>query len=254
MKLLGPHSTDRQQALAKERCNRLTSRIRTWYLAQQLYLPGAEAIRSREGRSPPTPILHPWDMELCLPSEIGTRAPCNTRLQEYELKLREGQANDALEDLRDSLRLRTHLYEHKKANLRGQKQNTRSQTTIKRTTDRANTAAAKYRGARTAMLRLSRLLRKDRQWREAFDKRFRELRDEDIRSISKDLAYGDPTKKGKKKGKTKGKKDVSEGRRTLSWIWASIGVGASAGVDASLYESEFILTNLSFSHELIGIF
>jgi hypothetical protein len=58
--------------------------------------------------------------------------------------LREAQAYEALEDVRQHLHLRTHMYKYKNKHVVGQRANTRSQNLINSIQDKVNASAATY--------------------------------------------------------------------------------------------------------------
>lgn len=134
-----------------------------------------------------------------------------------EWDLRFAQANDALEDLRSALRLRSYLFIDKDRFQRGQRANTRSQTLISRTQAKVSASAEKYNVARQAMISLNRILCKV-GWQRSFP----ELRSGDIRGL--------------KESQETGAVRPSEGHRTLSWIWTRLGDGSTATEDEDLQE------------------
>jgi len=123
---------------------------------------------------------------LWLPSALNKAGiAVSEELQEYEWKLREGQANDALEEIRHVLRLRSHLLKHKDRNVRGVRENTRSTIAIATAQTTANRAADRYCVAREALVILS-CDRKVPVW----ETTLHVLRPEDIRGLSEGL-FGD---------------------------------------------------------------
>ncbi|KAJ7025298.1 hypothetical protein C8F04DRAFT_1191646 [Mycena alexandri] len=72
---------------------------------------------------------------------INGRVPCDTELYDYEFRLREAQAHEALDDVRHQLLLRTHLYKYKDRFARGVKANSRSQTKIEGVEERTRRSA-----------------------------------------------------------------------------------------------------------------
>jgi hypothetical protein len=225
---LGPHSTQRQHALVTERSNVLLSKINTWMAIQQLYMPGTATLRIKDAENAPTggPDLKPWDIKLYLPSEVGFQTSCDEKLRECEWKLREAQANDSLDELRDSLRLSTHLYKWKTAFVRGQRPSTRARTVISRADAKSQAAAAKYRTARHALVRLGTMLGKPKDWK----KYLKVLQPSDVRAMNAPLV-----------GET-------EGKRSISWIWLVVGVGARAGEDTALHNCKGIYIFCSDQH------
>jgi hypothetical protein len=170
-------------------------------------MPETAAIRAREDReaSDESPEIAPFDLLLHLPSSLPTRIPCPQKLRLYEFRLREAQAHEALEELRQHLRLRTHMYKYKDRHIVGQRANTRSQSTINRVQKKVDASAAKYRIARHALTMLSRHVGEN-----AWSTRLLPLAQEDIRPLMA------------------GEEGQSEGRRTLSWIWKVVGISGQS--------------------------
>lgn len=213
---LGEHSTSLQRVQVAERSNRLRRKIDTWIELQTLYIPGVSSLRDDAARSMPSdsPGYAPQDIPLLLPSEIRRRVHCDTRFQEYEWRLREGQAYDTLHSIRQDLRLRSYLYKYKDRFSRGVAQNTRSNANIQKISDRLATTAKAYRHARNALSILGSCLEKPRTWQNIL----KELRDEDIRGMSTGLA------------------DDTEGTRTLSWIWTTMGITGDGAEDPGMHD------------------
>ena len=187
----------------QERKNALQQKINTWTAVQHLYMPAISVIRAREDRdaSDTTAEHPPQDFPLHLPSSLPSHTPCDLKLKQYEFRLREAQAYEALEDVRQHLRLRTHMYKYKNKHVVGQRANTRSQNLINSVQDKVNASAATYTRARDALTKLSGPLG-EYQWQT----RLLALAPEDIRPLKE------------------GEAGESEGRRKLSWIWKVVGV------------------------------
>jgi len=202
----GLHATDMQMGTVQRLRNALQRKIDTWKRIQTLYTPAVQLIESRvesPSRSAPD-MINPEDSQLWLPSALCSKPiPCNARLLATEWELRHAQAGDALEEIRQSLRLRDYMYTFKKDWIRGQSANTRAQNALSRVEARATAAADKYRAAHTALSSLANVLGKV-----AWDHKYKVLeRKDDIRGMSVP------------------KRGESEGRRQLSWIWLVEGVG-----------------------------
>ena len=167
-------------------------------------MPETAALRARQDRdrevAADSPEIAPYDLPLHLPSSLS-RIPCTHKLCLYEFRLREAQAHEALEELRQHLRLRTHMYKYKDRHVVGQRANTRSQSSINRVQKKVDASAAKYGVARHALTMLSRHVGEN-EW----STRLLPLAREDIRPLME------------------GEEGQSEGRRTLSWIWKVVGV------------------------------
>lgn len=139
---------------------------------------------------------------LLLPSSLPTGTPIDVKFQDYEWRLRTAQATDVLYSLRQHLRLQAHLVNFKYRFDRGQHENLRSNDTIKRLRVKVDESAERYRMARKALAQLAPALAKT-GWASVLPI----LRDEDVRQMAQGLE-GD-----------------TEGKRTLSWIWTSKGIG-----------------------------
>jgi hypothetical protein len=94
---------------------------------------------------------NPEDIKLFLPSSLtADTASCSHHLLAIEWELRIAQAGDALDEIRQSLRLRDYMYTFKRNWIRGQSANTRAQNALGRVEARAAAAAEKYRAAHAA--------------------------------------------------------------------------------------------------------
>ena len=105
-----------------------TLQLAKMFERQHLCMPTVSSLRAQDDHdsSDETAERLPYDLPPYFPSSLPTRTPCTTKLQAYEFRLREGQAHEALEDICQHLRLRTHLHKHKDKNVVGQRANTRS--------------------------------------------------------------------------------------------------------------------------------
>ncbi|KAJ6506688.1 hypothetical protein C8R45DRAFT_816824 [Mycena sanguinolenta] len=145
---------------------------------------------------------------LFLPSDITDSAKrvkaCAEGLPDVEASLREGEAHDALEALRQGLRVRTMTNRFRIRNATGQRVLTRGQGVLRQNNVRIHKAKLRYRYARNALSRL----RGNGEW----ERKLQVLQDEDIRALNERAGgvanYGVVA--------------LSEGRRTLSWIWYTV--------------------------------
>lgn len=171
-------------------------------------MPEARISRQRDAMAKPDGIApcKPQDIPLHLPSsyqlQISFQQP---ELRTYELRLREGRAHDALHEMRQHLRIRSHLLHQKKKYARGVRHNTRANTAIKKCQAKVDRAADKYRTSRNAMLALSDSLTVP-EWASTLPV----LKVEDVRGLSEALM------------------GESEGNRRPSWIW-TVNTGMVAG-------------------------
>ncbi|KAF8234662.1 hypothetical protein L208DRAFT_1434610 [Tricholoma matsutake] len=226
LRALDPHSTDEQKTRLQYRANTLQRKISSWISVQHLYIPGLHVLRERDDRhAPPNQPEEPVsNIRLYLPSAVNmtSKVACDARLQRIECDLRQAQAHDALHELRDNLRLRSHVYIDKDRFQRGQRQNTRSRGLLDRLEVKVSTAAAKYRAARHAISTLAPSLS-----RVGWKVEFPVLNDSDIRGLTDSStpihshpSEGQEAPKAKKNSKTL---HQSEGRRDITWIWKKLG-------------------------------
>lgn len=193
---LSNNATDHQRTQIIERRNRLHRRIFAWRGVQDLYMPGVTSLRHNEAEADIQ--INAECFKSHLPSEVTNRLPI-VPLADYEWRLRYGQAFDSLGDLRRNLLVLSSMYQSKDRYSRGQHHNTRSVMLVKNVQARANAAATKYRKCRIALQALGTVLGKS-----GWDQVLRPLMDADVRG----LRDGEDASQ-------------SEGRRTLSWIWAT---------------------------------
>ena len=196
-----------------------------------MYVPSLRVFRNRSSEvaqddakeAPPEKIL------LYLPSSLPNSVEYDRRLLEIEWKLRHAQCTDALDDLRDSIRLRSYIYIDKRRFQRGQKANTCSRSILMRCDEKVTAAADRYRAGRGALLNLSPLLDKV-GWQSAL----RVLLHEDTLGMSIDSE--DTRNKKRKRSSNR----PSEGHRTVSWIWMGMSPTApGSAIDEGLHDSMY---------------
>ena len=210
---LGEHATVLQRAQCQEKKNSYYRKVKLWQETQVLFIPAINTLRI-ENVDPTTDAA--VNLELLLPSAIGNRIPWDKQLGEYEWLLREAQAHDSLQKLRDGLRLKDYLLKTKKKSSRGVRENTRSQTQIDNALKKVKTAAIKYRVARMALIALAPILGKDNWCSE-----FQVLEDNDIRGLPVE--------------------GLGEGTRTLSWIWTSVPISSDEATEPRMIDGLNIL-------------
>jgi hypothetical protein len=179
---------------------------------QELHMPEARLHRKQLEKAAPDGIAprKTHDIPLVLPSSLGKAQLIGSELRTYEWRLREGQAYDALHEMRHHLRIRAHCYKHKDRFSRGVRENLRSQTTIKKLQVKVDRAARKYRAAWAALVSLSREINSE-DWK-ARMKPLKELVAGDVHGLSDGL------------------EGESKGKRTISWIWL-VSYGPAVGGD-----------------------
>ena len=105
---------------------------------------------------------------------------------------------------------------------------TRSRNVIQRCQNRVDACATKYRVARAALEGLA--CRVDKV---GWERMFPILHDSDVRGMTEAALRG--TEEG-----------AGEGRRTLTWIWTTLGVGAQVGEDAGLQDGMYYYYEFCF--------
>lgn len=251
VKVTPRNATARKESGIAEQRNHLRSRIRAWEQLHPIYMPGLLQYLMTLNATDAAPASlneKPEIAKLWLPSVIPAAqraAVCQQGLADIEERLRLVQCNDALENIRYTLKVKTRMIAFKNKNLRGQREGTRSRAVIDRVHRRARALAAKYRSARKAKLALS----GPGEW----ESTSRVLLDGDIRS------YQDPERLKNKQGRRGVREDdevavagttsavpaergdltlfpddrtrrdgTGETRRTLSWIWTTQHKSANA--------------------------
>ncbi|KAG1789918.1 hypothetical protein EV424DRAFT_1549952 [Suillus variegatus] len=196
---MGMHVTDTQRGSIVRMRNSLRRKIETWARVQVLYMPAV----LQGGRDDQH---NAEDIVLSLPSWMKNK-PCDLHLQNIEWELRYAQAYDALEELRQCLRIHCSLLTFKREWIRGQGANTRAQNTLTRVHARHTACVKRYRSAWTALKALATLLKK-RDWKG----RLQELADDHIKPLVDPFGVG-------------------EGRRQVSWIWMMEGIDCNGDCD-----------------------
>ncbi|TDL14069.1 hypothetical protein BD410DRAFT_687969, partial [Rickenella mellea] len=196
-------TTDIQQKL-----NALEHRIKVWRKLQAIYMPAVttlleedHALVEDENAGP----VSPEDVNLYLPSDLPSnlQCRCSPTLARKEFLLRVGQADDCILQLRRQLHMKANLWNYRLNNVTGQRATTRARDIMDRFDQKIKQIAEKYRFARLAILALA--------TEEDIDtvKRFEVLNDSDIKGLGRaDADILDDTDVR-----------ISEGRRTMSWIW-----------------------------------
>lgn len=160
---MGLHPTDDQRRSIVERTSKVRRKIETWMECQERFIPHVTWLRKREdearalsARTQPIPGVKVQEMALWMPSALmrlarGRRGEhCTKEVQEYEYRLRVGQANEALHDIRRQLLVRTHLYKYKDKQKRGVRAKRSMHLTTAFDARRHNTAVPDWHSYRLA--------------------------------------------------------------------------------------------------------
>ncbi|KAG6836139.1 hypothetical protein H0H93_011016 [Arthromyces matolae] len=217
---LSEHATATQLYRLTERSNQLRRKLTAWIECQVSIIPDAARERSRRANQKPegTTDVKVENMKLWLPSDLAASGVIvSYDLRCYEWQLRYGQAHDALDEVRNGLRVQAYLYKHKDRYAIGVKANTRSNNAIAKATGMVTEAAKRYRVARVALATLADTgIEVPLDW----ESTIRILRDEDCRKLTEGLV-GD-----------------SESRRTISWIWLQFPSAAEQAEDPRLNDGK----------------
>lgn len=197
---MGLHVSDTQKGTLTRMRNVLRRKIETWRSVQVLYMPTVQILTSTVVPTHYQPSDNAEDISLWLPSSLKSK-PCDSRLREHEWDLRYAQAHDALEELRQCLRVHCSMLTFKREWVRGQGSNTRAQNALARVQVRQVMCKKRYRVAWEALKTLAPLLKKTR-----WQGRLQDLKDEDVKPLVDPFGL------------------ETEGRRRLTWIWMMTGV------------------------------
>ncbi|THU87930.1 hypothetical protein K435DRAFT_866769 [Dendrothele bispora CBS 962.96] len=211
------YMTPTQDLELQRRRTNLLKRITHFRNLQRLLMPRLADVISEEDmeRIENSDNEKPEQIKLFLPSECGT--------------LREAEALDALQGVRDGLRARTGSSRFKMQNVTGQVGNTRASGILRQIDIRIHARKIRYRLARDALLRL----RGHGDWEQSI----RELKDADVRGLSERvLTREEADRREHLRERAIREKDLDnndfyfqeegiqsrvqgETRRALSWIW-----------------------------------
>lgn len=218
---------ERTQRVTKQ--NTLAHRIESWRKIQQIYMPGVTALlTTEEDGASDEGVGFPDKWSLWLPSAVSDEVyarGCTMGLREKEARLRRGQAEDALHQIRRQLRVRMGMIHYKEqvyGSGTGQVPTTRAQNLINSLTSKLNRLKARYRRAFKALERLD----PQGDWRTSL----RQLKDDDVRP---------PT--------SHDRLVLGQGFMELSWIWRSshdardIVNGDSETSEDEVHESKYTL-------------
>ncbi|KAJ6458910.1 hypothetical protein C8R47DRAFT_994891, partial [Mycena vitilis] len=212
----------------RQRTSKLRRKIFAWIDVQTSFFPGLknvreleDAARARLAEAQAVPGIDVSDIKLWLPSAVAAAhrsemegVVVKNDVLRHEYRLRVGQAEEALHEVRRLLLVRTHLYQLKDTHSRGVRANMRSQDKITALNSQIQRAAAQYRAARVALVTLGRLL-KEHEWQRTLQ----ELKEDDVRGLPQSH---------------KRRKKV---HRPPSWIWMRVGALPDPSDTAAMNEA-----------------
>ncbi|KAJ6461943.1 hypothetical protein C8R47DRAFT_993341 [Mycena vitilis] len=229
-------SVNQKLGFTKRRTALLKS-IHKFRRVQAVYMPSVRAVLSDEMKQmfDGNGAQLPENTRLFLPSEIKDERlrgrACAVGLARIEMLNREGEATEALEAVRDGLRIRTMTNRYKLQNYTGQGGMTRGQGILRQINIRIQNAKLQYRYARAAYL----VLAGHGDWEE----RLRMLEDDDVRALNERALTTEEKAQNKHWAELGGAVieggiaraatlASGEGSHTLSWIWYTAG---AAGIN-----------------------
>ncbi|KAJ7836541.1 hypothetical protein B0H14DRAFT_2793727 [Mycena olivaceomarginata] len=223
----GLHPTDGQRRAMIERTSKLRRKIFAWIDVQTRFFPGLKNVREVEdeiraamGSGEPIPGVAVSDIKLWLPSAIAAASQGEVLVSrdtyQHEYRLRVGQAQEALHEVRRLLLVRTHLYKLKDTHSRGVRANMRSNDKIAALNAQVQRAAAQYRAAHSALEALGGVLHRT-EWQRTLW----ELKPDDVRGLPQST-FHDPERKKKTKAVRRQRKKQKRARE-MSWIWVTHG-------------------------------
>ncbi|KAJ3476825.1 hypothetical protein NLI96_g10890 [Meripilus lineatus] len=207
--------TTQQVATLQRKRNNLQRKIIAWRQIQVVYMPFTTGLLPQVES---VDVAKPEDTKLLLPSQVPPRLreACLGNVADKEWQLRLGQLGDSLAQVRRSLCVRTHLMKYKQKNVRGQRPNTRHNALIDSNNNRTHRYAATYNRAHQAMISLDPL-------RDDWQKDYPPLSESDLIPLYIGIYSDDDprtSRKSQRDRRTQMSK-VSEGNRTIPWIWRS---------------------------------
>ncbi|KAF7300467.1 hypothetical protein HMN09_00930700 [Mycena chlorophos] len=262
---LGTHPTDRQRTAIVERASKLRRKVLAWIDIHAQFFPIAEDLHQQAdnaradvaaSQAEGIPGTSVTEIKLWLPSAIRGRAGgpserdgCTTEIMTYELRMRVGEANEALALIRRLLLVRTHLLLQKDRYSREVKANTRSNTQITTLNERIRRAVAQYQAAWHALRVLGEQLQ-SHEWATTL----KELKADDVRGMPR-KHFGDPARqRGSKaasgtteeplvlrpegeESRAKRSKGRAQDPLPLSWIWIQATEGRKDGESEEMDEA-----------------
>ncbi|KAJ7019538.1 hypothetical protein C8F04DRAFT_1276138 [Mycena alexandri] len=208
--------------------------------AMTKFFPGLQNVRqledearARVAETQPIPGVSVSNLKLWLPSGIVAApssmmqdVPVRAEVQQHEYRLRVGQAEEALHEVRRLLLVRTHVYQLKDEHARGVRANMRSQDKISTLNDQTLRSAEQYRAARLALVSLGCVLD-----RHEWERTLLELKADDVRGLPQ-ATFHDPERKKRKRRKKKKRVE-----RPASWIWTTSAAQYDPGDGAVMNEA-----------------
>ncbi|KAJ7155297.1 hypothetical protein C8R46DRAFT_910682, partial [Mycena filopes] len=235
----GDHPTVDQKRVMLERCSKARRKILAWMDTQVLFMPEVTVLRgaaaekrAEESRTKPIAGELVQDIPLLLPSGLAADVVCLRQLQDFEFRLQQGQAHQALYEIWHQLLVRTHEYKYKDKNICGVRDNMRSNTKIKAINAQVKHATAAYQTAYTALQVLG-----ERLGKYDWGKVLKVLHSGDVRQMPEGTFRKERAGKGNRESAGAKKRRRKEERQPVSWIWLADGSAADADRNPAMNEA-----------------
>ncbi|KAJ6524914.1 hypothetical protein DFH09DRAFT_1095930 [Mycena vulgaris] len=235
----GNHPTIPQKRVMLERCSKTRRKILAWMDMQTTFMPEVAVLRAaaaerraEEGGLRPVAGELVQDLPLLMPSALDARVACLPELQLFELRLREGQAHEALYEMRHQLLVRAHEYKYSDKQIRGGggKGGMRSLARIAGIDEQIKRAKEMYHVARKALEVLGPRVGK-MEWQTVLQV----LYEEDVRQMPEG-SYR--RRKGDKKESARARKKRKTAQaKPISWIWLADGSAANVNRNVAMNEA-----------------
>ncbi|CAK5278522.1 unnamed protein product [Mycena citricolor] len=191
---------------------------------QPTFMPAAAAlIRDAEPAVAPLPENIKIWMPSAMPASLGDDRGCVLGLLGMEVRLRVGQCENSLGQVRARLHAKRHLISFRNANVTGQVHSIKARTIIDEVGEKVNAWAARYRTGRAALVTAGKI---------SDFPHLRELAQEDLHMDGVSVAAGDDAagsdasaaKKLAALGAGRAPRhEAGASKRTMSWIWTAKG-------------------------------
>ncbi|KAJ3710041.1 hypothetical protein C8R42DRAFT_597743 [Lentinula raphanica] len=217
--------TSQQIAQITESRNRLQRKITRLRKLQAVVCPLALQVLSTHPTTIDSSPPHPESVPLLFPSDLPKLSSCS-RLRLIEGRLRDGQCQDSLDQLRNDLLIKSRLHTYKKSNARHQGATTRTRSRMDRYDRKIKLSTLRYQRAWAAKLELVE--------NDVTKVGWQKLRQEDIRTMH-DVKNRNIPRPATTSEDVVGETEVDipettpptgapgEGFRTMSWIWMGSG-------------------------------
>lgn len=255
------HPTAVQRAEIEDRRTTIYRKVQKFRGLQQLFMPNLRsALKLDEnefkGRWSDAEKIILY-LPSTLPDDIRVRVT-TTDTVDTELALREAEAFDALDGLRNRLRSRTFMNAYKIKNITGQNPNTKARELQARVDARVHLLKVRYRRARQCVRNL---VGEARWYAETWSERMKELKEEDVRGVSEKAmneaerqSYNFALQQANIRptlATNRTLKEKPDGTHTISWIWTSANVldeKSDPGLQTGMYGPSFMLSSF-FPHQ-----